>query len=114
MEAEMQMKHARMTVGEVSIGYRYIAQICAPVIARQRQLDGGERPVGDAPQQLFFRAEVMQNGHGIDADPDAELAHREADLALARQHVECGVEDRVSIEAAPSARAGRRLTRCLG
>jgi hypothetical protein len=113
MEAEVQVKDARMTVGEVSVGHRDIAQIDAPVIAWHWQLDGYERPVGDPPQQLFLRAEVMQYGHGIDADTDAKLAHRETDLALAREHGESGVQDRLGIEAASSARPRRRFTRCL-
>ena len=113
MEAEVQVKDARMTVGEVSVGHRDIAQIDPPVITRQRQLDCGESPVGDLPQQLFSRAEVMQHGHGIDADTDAELAHREAELALARQHVECRVQDGVWVEPPTSARARAGLTCCL-
>src|SRR4029079_13694785 len=113
MEAEVQVKDARMTVREVPVGRRDVAQIDAPVIFWHRQLDGGERPVGDPPQQLFLRAEVMQHSHGIDADTDAELAHREAERALARQHVECRVQDGVWVEPPPSARARAGLTCCL-
>jgi hypothetical protein len=113
MEAEVQVKDARMTVREVPVGHRDVAQIDAPVIAWHWQLDGGERPVGNPPQELFLRAEVMQHSHGIDADTDAELAHRETNLALAREHVECSVQDCVGVEAASSARPRRRFTRCL-
>ena len=45
------------------------------------------------------------------ADPYADLAHGEADLAVARQHVERGVEKCVPVEAPPSAGAGGRFAR---
>jgi hypothetical protein len=76
-----------------------------------RQLDGRKRAVGEPPQQFVPRAEMMQHRHRVDADPYAELAHGEADLAVARQHVERGVEKCVPVEAPPSAGAGGRFAR---
>ena len=113
VEAEVQMEQARVPVGKIAVGGGDVAQIGAPVGARQRQFDGGQRPVGDPPQQLVLRAEMMQHGHGVDADLHAELAHGKTDLAVARQHVERRIEDRVFVEAAPSARAGRGFACCF-
>ena len=113
MKAEVQMKHAWVPVGEIPVGSGDVAQIGAPVGARQRQLDRRQRPVGDPPQQLVLRAEMMQHGHGVDADAHAELAHRETDLAVARQHVERRIKDGIPVEAAPSARAGRGFAGCF-
>jgi hypothetical protein len=50
---------------------------------------------------------MMQHGHGVYADADPELAHRKAELAVARQQVEGRIQDGISVEAPPSARAGR-------
>ena len=107
------MEQARMPVGEIPVGGGDIAQVAAPVFAGLRQLDGGQRAVGDPPQQLVLRAEMMQHGHRVDADPHAELAHGKAGLAVARQHVERRIEDRIFVETPPSARAGLGLARCL-
>ena len=49
---------------------------------------------------------MMQHGHGVDADAEPKLAHGKTGLAVARQHVERRIEDRVLIEAAAPARAG--------
>ena len=113
MEAEMQMEEARMTVGEIPVGGSDIAQVAAPVGARQRQFDRGECAVGDPPQQLVLRAEMMQHGHRVDADPQTKLAHGKIGLAAARQHVERRVEDRIFIETPPPPRAGNGLALCL-
>ena len=99
MEAEVQMEQAGMPVGEIPVGGGDIAQIGAPVAAGLRQLDSGQRPVGDPPQQLVLRAEMVQNRHRVDADLRAELAHRETRLAVARQHGESRLQDRIFVEA---------------
>ena len=52
---------------------------------------------------------MMQHGHGVYADADPELAHRKTDLAIARQQVEGRIQDRISVQAPPSAWAGRGL-----
>ena len=113
MEAEVQVEEARVTMGKIPIGDGDIAQIGAPVGAGQRQLDGGQRPVGDPPQKLVLRAEMVQHRHRVDADLHAEFAHRETDLAVARQHVERRVENCILVEPAPSARAGRGFSGCF-
>ena len=113
MEAEVQVEEARMTMGKIAVGHGDAAQVGAPVAAGQRQLDGRQRPVGDPPQQLVLRAEMVQHRHRVDADLHAELAHGKPDLAVARQHVERGIEDGVLVEAAPSAWAGRGFAGCF-
>ncbi len=112
VEAEVQVEQARMAMGKIAIGGGDVAQIGAPVGAGQRQLDGGQRPVGDPPQQLVLRAEMVQHRHRVDADLQAEFAHGKPNLAIARQHVECGIEDGVLVEAAASARAGNGSFPC--
>jgi hypothetical protein len=83
MEAKVQVKDAGMTVGEIPVGSGDLAKIRAPVDARQRQLDCRQRPVGDPPQQLTLRTEMMQDSHGVDADAQPKLAHRKTRLAIA-------------------------------
>ena len=113
MEAEVKMEQARMPVGEIPVGGGDIAQVAAPVFGGLRQLDGGQRAIGDPPQQLVLRAEMMQHGHRVDADLHPKLAHGKTGLAVARQHVERRIEDRIFVETPPPARAGLGLARCL-
>ncbi len=113
VEPEVQVEEARVPMGEIAVGGGNVAQIGAPVVARDRQLDGRQRPVGNTAQELVLRAEVMQHRHRVDADAHPELAHGKGDLAVARQHVERRVQDLVSVETPPAARAGFGLACCL-
>src|SRR5215831_5339762 len=109
VEAEMQMEDARMTLGEVAVGGGDMAEIGAPVGAWVRQLNRSECLVGHSPHQLLLRAEMVQHGHGIDADDEPKLAHRETKLSLARQHGEGRIEDRALVESPPPAPARASL-----
>ena len=106
VEAEVKMEQAWVPVGKIAVGSGDIAQVAAPVLGGLRQLDCGERAIGNPPQQLVLRAEMMQHGHGVDADLHPQFPHGKPGLAVARQHVERRVEDRVLIETASPARAG--------
>ena len=106
VEAEVKMEQAWVPLGEIPVGGGDVAQVAAPVLGGLRQLDGGKRAIGDPPQQLVLRAEMMQHGHGVDADLHPKLPHGKPGLAVARQHVERRIEDRVFVEAAAPARAG--------
>src|SRR6478672_12199169 len=112
VEAEVQMEEARVTVGEIPVRFGDIAKIYAPVGARQRQLDGRQRPVGDPPQQLVLRTEMVQDGHGIDAYADAKLTHGKLDFTHLRQHLERRIQYRSLVEAPAAARSGLDLACC--
>jgi hypothetical protein len=55
VEAEVQMKEAWMPVSQIPVGCGDVAEIGTPVGAWKRQLDRGQRPVGDPPQQFILR-----------------------------------------------------------
>ena len=109
VKAKVKMEQAWMPVGEIPVGGSNIAQVAAPVLGGLRQLDSGQSAIGDPPQQLVLRAEMMQHGHRVDADPHSQFPHGKAGLAVARQHVERRIEDGIFVETPPSARAGLGL-----
>src|SRR3989337_2675645 len=102
----MQMEEAGMTVGKVPVGRSDVAEIGTPIAAGMRQFDGRQRPVGDRPQQLVLGPAMVEDRHWADADAPPKLAHGETGLAQAREQVECRLQDGISVETAPSARAG--------
>jgi len=91
VEAEMQVKQPRIAVSEVTVTVGDRPQIVLPVIRGYRQFDGLQRPIGNLPEKLFPRLEMMQHRHRIDARPGADLAHRKSGFAFARQQRECGL-----------------------
>jgi hypothetical protein len=69
------VEQPRMTVRKIPVSFCNISQIFTPIGRWQRQRDCSERPIRDLPKKLILRPEMVQNGHGINADARPELSH---------------------------------------
>ena len=103
--------NARVPVRQIPVSRGHLAEVGAPVVGWHGQFDRGQRAVGNAPQKFVFGPKMVQHGHRVDADARTELAHGKSGLALARQHVEGGIQDHISVKPPPSARLTLRFSK---